>query len=118
MPAKRARSRVLVGEPLDTVVPTVGFTKVFTKYKGFDVDIFDVGGSKAFRGIWPKYYHEVHGFIFVIDATCSGQRMQETGQVLKDILSHETVKGKPILMLCNKADNDEARGRGGDRGRT
>ena len=65
----------------------------------------------SFRGIWPKYYHEVHGFIFVVDSTSSNQRMEETSNVFKEILSHQKVRGKPILMLCNKADENEARGK-------
>ena len=64
----------------------------------------------SFRGIWPKYYHEVHGFIFVIDSSSSDERMRETSNVFKEILSHQKVRGKPILMLCNKADVDEAKG--------
>ena len=60
----------------------------------------------SFRGIWPKYYHEVHGFIFVVDATSSDERMVETSNVFRDVLSHQKVRGKPVLMLCNKADVD------------
>ena len=37
--------------------------------------------------------------------------MVETSNVFKDILSHQKVRGKPILMLCNKADVNEARGK-------
>ena len=58
-------SRCLVGAWKDPkggwqepTVPTVGFSRATTKYKGFDVEVYDVGGSKTFRGIWPKYYHE------------------------------------------------------------
>ena len=65
----------------------------------------------SFRGIWPKYYHEVHGFIFVVDACSNEERMIETSNVFKEILSHQKVRGKPILMLCNKADMDEAKGK-------
>ena len=65
----------------------------------------------SFRGIWPKYYHEVHGFIFVIDATSSTERMAETSTVFKEILAHQKVRGKPVLMLCNKADLEEAKGK-------
>ena len=39
-----------------------------TVLQGYHVTIYDLGGSKSFRGIWPKYYHEVHGFIFVVDS--------------------------------------------------
>ena len=81
---KTCTARMLVGESLDSVAPTIGFSKVSTKYKGFNVTIFDLGGSKSFRGIWPKYYHEVHGFIFIVDAS-DNNRLDETSQVRFDV---------------------------------
>lgn len=105
---KTCTAKMLVGEDLETVAPTIGFSKVSTKYKGFNVTIYDLGGSKSFRGIWPKYYHEVHGFIFVVDSA-DDQRLDETAEVFQDILKDDKVKGKPILMLCNKADIEEAK---------
>ena len=77
---KTCTAKTLVGESLDNVAPTIGFSKVSSKYKGFNVTIYDLGGSKSFRGIWPKYYHEVHGFIFVVDAS-DNSRMEETAEV-------------------------------------
>ena len=49
---KTCTAKSLVGEPLNDVTPTIGFAKVTTKYKGFRVTLFDLGGSKSFRGIW------------------------------------------------------------------
>lgn len=106
---KTVTSKQLVGDPLDSVVPTVGFSRVMTKYKGFQVEIFDVGGSKSFRGIWPKYYGEVHGFIFVVDASSDDNRIDETKDVLSAFLQHDRVMGKPLLILCNKSDVEDAR---------
>ena len=77
---KTCTAKTLVGESLENVAPTIGFSKVSTKYKGFNVTIYDLGGSKSFRGIWPKYYHEVHGFVFVVDAS-DNSRMEETAEV-------------------------------------
>ena len=77
---KTCAAKSLVGESLDNVAPTIGFSKVPTKYKGFNVTIYDLGGSKSFRGIWPKYYHEVHGFIFIVDASDT-ERLEETAEV-------------------------------------
>ena len=77
---KTCAAKSLVGESLDNVAPTIGFSKVSTKYKGFNVTIYDLGGSKSFRGIWPKYYHEVHGFIFIVDASDT-ERIEETAEV-------------------------------------
>ena len=79
---KTCTAKMLVGEDLETVAPTIGFSKVSTKYKGFNVTIYDLGGSKSFRGIWPKYYHEVHGFIFVVDSA-DDQRLDETAEVIQ-----------------------------------
>lgn len=104
---KTCTAKTIVGESLESVAPTVGFSRVEHKYKGFHVTIYDLGGSKSFRGIWPKYYHEVHGFIFVVDSS-DQERLQECSSVLTDLLNHPQVKGKPILLLCNKADVDQA----------
>ena len=48
---KTCTAKSLVGESLDTVAPTVGFAKETTKYKGFRVNIFDLGGSKRCKDI-------------------------------------------------------------------
>lgn len=77
---KTCTAKTLVGESLENVAPTIGFSKVSTKYKGFTVTIYDLGGSKSFRGIWPKYFHEVHGFIFIVDAS-DNERLEETAEV-------------------------------------
>lgn len=54
-----AKSLVGDGASIGNVAPTIGFSKVETKYKGFQVLIYDLGGSKGFRSIWSQYYHEV-----------------------------------------------------------
>ena len=72
---------------LESTAPTIGFAWVETKSQGFKVTIFDLGRSKVFRSIWFKYYHEMK-------------------EVLRQIL--DKVCRKPILLLCNKSDLDEA----------
>lgn len=104
---KTCTAKSIVGESLESVAPTVGFSKVDHKYKGYHVTIYDLGGSKSFRGIWPKYYHEVHGFIFVVDSADSA-RIAECSSVLRAMLDHHQVRGKPILLLANKADVEMA----------
>ena len=126
---KTCTAKSIVGESLECVAPTVGFSKVQHKYKvsnilyvfsfssfnrrwssmlqGYQVTIYDLGGSKSFRGIWPKYYHEVHGFIFVVDSS-DAERLGECSAVLRTMLDHSMVRGKPILLLANKADAETA----------
>ena len=105
---KTCTAKSLVGDDLtSSVAPTVGFSKVETRYKGFQVTIYDLGGSKSFRGIWPKYFHEVHGFVFVVDAS-DLNRMSECRETFRDVLRHDKVRGKPLLVLCNKSDVEDA----------
>jgi len=104
---KTCTAKSIVGESLDNVAPTVGFSRAEHKYKGYQVTIYDLGGSKSFRGIWNKYYDEVHGLIFVVDSSDS-TRIDECRAVLKEMLENSLVQGKPILLLCNKSDIDQA----------
>ena len=46
---KTCTAKSLVGESMDLVAPTVGFSKETTKYKGFRINIFDLGGSKRYN---------------------------------------------------------------------
>jgi len=106
---KTCAAKSLVGDAaaIGSVAPTIGFSKVETKYKGFQVLIYDLGGSKGFRSIWSHYYHEVHGFIFVVDSTES-ERLSEAKDALKEFLRSDKVRGKPVLLLCNKTDVESA----------
>lgn len=39
----------------------------------------------------PKYFHEVHGVIFVVDSSDS-QRLEETAAAFAEILGHEKIQ--------------------------
>ncbi|RWS11491.1 ADP-ribosylation factor-like protein 13B, partial [Dinothrombium tinctorium] len=98
----------LVGESLSDIVPTVGFSSVGMKsYSRFDVQIYDLGGSKKIRPIWKNYFALVHGLIYVIDST-DCQRVKEVKENLEQVLGNEKVAGKPLLVLVNKQDLSEA----------
>ncbi|KAJ2943192.1 hypothetical protein O0L34_g18903 [Tuta absoluta] len=97
----------LVGETDDKVLPTVGFKAVNLVHKDTPVTIFDLGGGPEFRQIWPQYYSEVHGVIFVIDSS-DFSRLDECKTVLEEVLSHDKISGKPVLVLANKQDKTGA----------
>ncbi len=46
----------------------------------------------------PKYFHEVHGFIFVVDAS-DVRRMDETAAVFADIVANEKVQVKCVSVF-------------------
>ncbi|KAL8620925.1 hypothetical protein ACOMHN_044072 [Nucella lapillus] len=96
------------GEAVDKgVVPTVGFSNIKFTFEAFDIALYDVGGGKNIRSMWKEYFPEVHGFIYVVDAS-SAERMDEARETFRDTLEHPHVSGKPVLLLANKQDNPEA----------
>ncbi|KAF5831372.1 ADP-ribosylation factor family-domain-containing protein [Dunaliella salina] len=65
----------------------------------------EVGGCMA--PIWYKYYEECRSVLFVIDAT-NGQAAQAAAGQLQALLPHESLKGKPCLLVLNKIDATNA----------
>lgn len=83
----------LAGEKDDKVLPTVGFKAVNLVHKDTPVTIYDLGGGPLFRQIWPQYYSEVYGVIFVIDSS-DFTRLDECRAVLEEVLSHDKISGE------------------------
>ncbi|XP_023985236.1 ADP-ribosylation factor-like protein 13A isoform X1 [Physeter macrocephalus] len=73
----------------------------------YEVSIYDLNGDRKGREIWPNYYAQAHGLVFVLDSS-DVRRMQEVKVILPRLLSDERVAGKPILLLANKQDKKDA----------
>jgi len=46
----------LCGEPIDTITPTLGFQIQSLTYKGFHLNLWDVGGQRSIRAYWRNYF--------------------------------------------------------------
>ncbi|KAM6439249.1 ADP-ribosylation factor-like protein 13B [Rhynochetos jubatus] len=104
---KTATVRGIQGESPEDVAPTVGFSKIHFQQGRFEVTLFDLGGGKQIRSIWRNYYAESHGVVFVVDSSDVG-RMEETKETMVELLSNPKMSGKPMLVLANKQDREEA----------
>lgn len=83
---------------MDEVVPTVGFSSVELKQiNKFGVDVYDLGGGPKIRSIWKNYFALVHGIIYVVDST-DEQRVPEVKANLEEVIQHDKISMKPILM--------------------
>ncbi|XP_033229895.1 ADP-ribosylation factor-like protein 13B [Belonocnema kinseyi] len=91
------------GDPSHIVFPTIGFRTVSLKYKSCKIKVYDLGGGPQIRSIWKKYYSDVHGVIYVVDAS-DLSRLSENREVFSELITHEHVSGKPLLLLANKQD--------------
>ncbi|KAB0340178.1 hypothetical protein FD755_024784, partial [Muntiacus reevesi] len=73
----------------------------------YEVSVYDLKGDMQGREIWPNYYAQAHGLVFVLDSS-DLECMQEVKVLLPNLLSDERVVGKPILLLANKQDKTGA----------
>lgn len=82
----------------DSIVPTVGFAApVRRKLFGKNLVFYDLGGGSRIRGVWPQYYADVHGLVYVVDAS-DPKRLAESAEELHQAVLHPMVVGKPLLM--------------------
>eukprot|EP00050_Salpingoeca_kvevrii_P021692 m.114250 g.114250 ORF g.114250 m.114250 type:complete len:492 (-) comp9442_c0_seq5:229-1704(-) len=89
------------------VRPTVGFGNVEFGFKRRNLTVFDLGGGARIRDIWGRYYAEIYGIVFVVDAS-DRARIGEAREVFQAMMEHEFVAGKPVLVLANKQDKMDA----------
>eukprot|EP00928_Gymnodinium_smaydae_P029733 TRINITY_DN22309_c0_g1_i1.p1 TRINITY_DN22309_c0_g1~~TRINITY_DN22309_c0_g1_i1.p1 ORF type:complete len:200 (+),score=35.24 TRINITY_DN22309_c0_g1_i1:113-712(+) len=88
---------------LDRIPPTIGLNLGRIRIDNVDAVIWDLGGHPSFRSVWHNYYEEVQGVVFVLDAA-DAARLPEAKQTLTNVLSHEGLRGVPVLCMANKQD--------------
>ncbi|SMN21231.1 similar to Saccharomyces cerevisiae YPL051W ARL3 GTPase of the Ras superfamily required to recruit Arl1p to the Golgi [Maudiozyma saulgeensis] len=99
----------LKSKPLEKITPTVGQNIALVPVPNKPnvlLKLWDVGGQESLRAMWPEYYSQCHGIIFVVDSTDS-ERMDECKRTLTSIVMDDEVEGIPILMLANKQDRPD-----------
>lgn len=90
-------------KPTADVTPTNGFELGKCKHARSEVTVFGLGGGKGIRSYWQNYYDEVHGLVFVIDAS-DMERLFEACDLVRECAKHPQAADKPILIFLNKQD--------------
>jgi ADP-ribosylation factor-like protein 2 len=108
-----------LNEDVNTVSPTLGFIIRTIDFKGFRLNIWDVGGQKTIRSYWRNYFEKTDALIWVVDATdrlrIDDCRAELRGLLLEEV-SHLPVRkwallivpqrlsGSSLLIFLNKTD--------------
>lgn len=78
------------------------------------INFWDLGGQKALRSIWSKYYDDAHAVVFVVDST-DKERIEECREalgfkflIIEEMVKSDTINSIPVLMLANKQDAENA----------
>jgi small GTP-binding protein len=86
-----------------TTIPTIGFNVESIEYKGFNMNIWDVGGQDFIRRLWRHYYHNSQGLVFVVDSN-DIVRIEEAGEELHKLLNEDELRDAILLVYANKQD--------------
>lgn len=99
--------RALTGDFNFDSVPSVGMDNREFMYDDTKIKIYDLGGSAAFRSIWKRFFAEIWGYVYVVDAA-DPARFEESKKTLKEMMSDKMLTGKPFIVVANKQDKEGA----------
>eukprot|EP01041_Mallomonas_annulata_P013422 gene13422-28462_t len=91
------------GEDVREICPTVGFNIKSVEYKGYSINMWDVGGQKTIRTYWRNYFEQTDGIMWVVDSV-DQWRLEECRHQLRDLISQEKLAGASLLIFANKQD--------------
>jgi len=90
--------------PPERIAPTVGLNIGRVELGWERLVLWDLGGQSGLMSIWPKYYSEANGVIFLLDAA-DEQRLEEACNAFQSVMDDEQLLVRvPVLILLNKQD--------------
>lgn len=97
-----------LGEAIEYTVPTIGFNVEEVSIGNLTIKMWDLGGQDRLRALWPHYFGQTDGVVFVIDSS-DIDRIPLVKTELHTLMSHKELIDKPFLILANKQDLPRAR---------
>lgn len=76
------------GEDVASVSPTVGFNIKSLEFRGFTLNVWDVGGQQTIRAYWRNYFEQTDGVVWVVDSV-DRWRLEDCRRELFALLSQE-----------------------------
>ena len=93
------------GEKIITI-PTIGFNFEEIENDNWDknMDIWDVGGTKAIRPLWTHYLNDINGLIWVYDISNEKEIEESQNELIKILSDSKVSENIPLLIYANKED--------------
>ena len=91
------------GEDISKISPTLGFDIKTLEFRGYRLNVWDVGGQRSLRPYWRNYFEATDGMVWVVDSADT-MRLADCARELKALLGEEKLAGASLLVLTNKQD--------------
>lgn len=97
-------------EKLAKIGSTVGLNVTTIRYNSSPqrLLIWDLGGGEKLRPIWEPYLLQADALVWCVDTTDTEKGIEESGRVLGTLVNRPRFQGKPLLVLANKCEGDNA----------
>ena len=92
------------------ILPTPGIRAGVLNHNNKKIVYYDLSGDGRHRKQWANYYSEIHGILFVVDASDT-RRDDIVRDYIRQMFKDEVLAKRevPILVACNKQDLPEVR---------
>ena len=91
------------GEDVNTIAPTLGFNIKTLEFRGYKLNVWDVGGQKTIRSYWRNYFEQTDAIVWVVDSA-DNRRLEVCRDELHQLLDQEKLAGATLLIFANKQD--------------
>ena len=88
------------GEDIDMISPTLGFNIKTLEYRGYKLNVWDVGGQTSLRSYWRNYFEQTDGLIWVVDSADRARLMDCKAELLQ-LLQQEVTLRSPSPSLSD-----------------
>ena len=86
------------GEDITKIAPTLGFNIKTLSFKGFKLNMWDVGGQKTIRAYWRNYFEKTDGLIWVVDSADKIRLETCKKELFKLFVTYHTIKRHFIFI--------------------
>lgn len=88
------------GEDIEEISPTLGFNIKTMDYRGYKLNVWDVGGQKTLRSYWRNYFEATDGLIWVRQSWFGSQ---PTGQSHQESPAHNAqIRNRGVVQGMGK----------------
>lgn len=94
----------VLGLPISKVSPTMGFEIKTVNHRGYNLNIWDIGGQTTLRGFWGNYFDKTDVVLWVIDCLSMERLNESFAELRQKVIEQDRLVGLKLLILINKVD--------------